>query len=86
MQDLLKSYRETLYELHKVKIGADERRNAFKEAFEKNQTEEAKMNLDEAQDYCDLINSFVSNVLYVITWLSRGHAPSPRRAIHRRSR
>ncbi|MNW42925.1 positive control sigma-like factor [compost metagenome] len=86
MQDLLKSYRETLYELHKVKIGADERRNAFKEEFERNQTEEAKTSLDEAQDYCDMINSFVNNVLYVITWLSRGHAPNPRRAIHRRSR
>lgn len=86
MQDLLKSYRETLYDLQKVKIRADEVRNKARESFEKSATESNKAELDIAQDYCDTINSFVSNVMYVITWLSRGHDPNPRRAIHRRSR
>ena len=86
MQDLLKSYRETLYDLQKVKIRADEARNKAKERFESNNTESNQEDLDVAQDYCDTINSFISNVMYVVSWLSRGHAPNPRRAIHRRSR
>lgn len=85
MQDLLKSYRETLYDLQKVKIRADEERDKARGEFEKTTTESNKAELDAAQDYCDTINSFISNVMYVITWLSRGHAPNPRRAIHRRS-
>lgn len=86
MQDLLKSYRETLYDLQKVKIRADEARNKAREVFEKSATESNKAELDIAQEYCDTINSFISNVMYVVSWLSRGHAPNPRRAIHRRSR
>ncbi|MCM3701448.1 sigma factor-like helix-turn-helix DNA-binding protein [Paenibacillus macerans] len=86
MNDLLKSYRETLYALQKVKIGADQRRNDLRDILEAKPTNDNKANLDEAQEYCDAINSFISNVLYVVTWLSRGHAPGPRRGIHRRSR
>lgn len=86
MQDLLKSYRETLYGLQKVKLGADKQRNELREAFDREPTEANKHHLDQAQEYCDAINGFISNVMYVITWLSRGHAPGPRRGIHRRSR
>lgn len=86
MKDLLKSYRETLYGLQKVKLGADKQRNELRETFDREPTEANKHHLDQAQEYCDAINGFISNVMYVITWLSRGHAPGPRRGIHRRSR
>lgn len=86
MQDLLKSYRETLYGLQKVKLGADKQRNELRDVFDREPTEPNKHHLDQAQEYCDAINGFISNVMYVITWLSRGHAPGPRRGIHRRSR
>ncbi|MNI41885.1 positive control sigma-like factor [compost metagenome] len=86
MKELLKSYRETLYELQKVKIGADKERNVLKELAEKEPTEENKERYERAQELCDTVNAFISNVVYVIAWLSRGHAPNPRRAIHRRSR
>lgn len=86
MKKLLESYRETLYKLHKVKIEADQKRNSLNELVEKEPTEENRAELEAAQYYCKTINSFISNVMYVITWLNRGHAPNPRRAIHRRSR
>lgn len=86
MQKLLESYRETLYTLHKVKIEADQNRNRLNELVEKEPTEENRAELEAAQYFCETINSFISNVMYVITWLNRGHAPNPRRAIHRRSR
>ncbi|MNB81436.1 positive control sigma-like factor [compost metagenome] len=86
MKDLLKSYRETLYGLQKVKIGADKERNVLKELAEKEPTEENKARYEKAQEFCDTVNAFISNVMFVVTWLSRGHAPNPRRAIHRRSR
>lgn len=86
MKDLLKSYRETLYGLQKVKLGADKQRNELRETFDREPTEANKHHLDQAQEYCDAINGFISNVMYVITWLSRGHAPGPRRGMHRRSR
>jgi DNA-directed RNA polymerase specialized sigma subunit, sigma24 homolog len=86
MQDLLKSYRETLYGLQKVKLGADDQRNKLRAIYEQRPTADNKDELDKAQEYCDTINAFISNVMYVIAWLSRGHAPAPRRGIHRRSR
>lgn len=86
MKDLLKSYRETLYALQKVKLEADEKRNELRELYEETPTEKNRYYLDQAQEYCDAINGFISNVMYVIAWLSRGHAPGPRRGIHRRSR
>lgn len=86
MQDLLKSYRETLYGLQKVKLGADDQRNKLRAIYEQRPTADNKDKLDKAQEYCDTINAFISNVMYVIAWLSRGHAPAPRRGIHRRSR
>jgi len=86
MKDLLKSYRETLYKLREVKIKADEERNKLREAVEREPTEENQSLLDRAQELCDTVNAFISNVMYVVTWLSKGYAPNPRRAIHRRSR
>lgn len=86
MQDLLKSYRETLYGLQKVKLGVDDQRNKLRAIYEQRPTADNKDKLDKAQEYCDTINAFISNVMYVIAWLSRGHAPAPRRGIHRRSR
>lgn len=86
MKDLLKSYRETLYALQKAKIRADERREELSDIFVNWATYENKAKLDEARENCEAINGFISNVMYVITWLSRGHAPGPRRGIHRRSR
>lgn len=84
MENLLRSYRETLYALHKVKIQADKEKIRL-ESIEK-RTEDQEIELTQAQEYCDKINSFVSNVMYVITYLSKGHSPNPRRGIHRRSR
>lgn len=86
MQALLKSYRETLYQLRRVKIDADQTRDEIKNKAETDPSEENQRALERAQDFCDTVNAFVSNVLYVVTWLTKGYAPNPRRAIHRRSR
>lgn len=86
MEQLLRSYRETLYALHKVKIEADKEKNRLAAIPIDKRTMDDEMNLTQAQEYCDKINSFVSNVMYVISWLSKGHVPNPRRGIHRRSR
>lgn len=86
MQDLLKSYRETLYQLQKVKIEADKKRDKARESLGKLPTYVTLAELKQAEENCEAINGFISNVMYVITWLSKGHAPGPRRGIHRRSR
>ncbi|MNR93660.1 positive control sigma-like factor [compost metagenome] len=87
MEDLLRSYRETRYNLHKEKIKADELRDALKAKLEKQSDSiELEQELSKAQDQCDKLNSFLSNLTFVIDWLYKGHEPNPRRAIHRRSR
>lgn len=87
MQELLKSYRETRYQLHKVKIEVDARKEYLEKQSELNPKDEnIKAMLDDAKLECEKINWFMSNLTYAIDWLNNGFAPGPRRAIYRRSR
>lgn len=87
MRDLLKSYRLTRYQLHKVKIKADLRKKDIEKLSEEApEDEDIKYMLREAEQDCERINWYMSNLNYAIDWLNRGHGRGSRRSIHRRSR
>lgn len=87
MRDLLKSYRLTRYQLHKVKIKADLKRKELEQKSEvAPDNEEFLYMLNEATEECERINWYMNNLNFAIDWLNRGHGKGSRRSIHRRSR
>lgn len=87
MRDLLKSYRLTRYQLHKVKIKADLKRKELEQKSEADpENEELAYMLNEAKEDCERINWYMSNLNFAIDWLNRGHGKGSRRSIHRKSR
>lgn len=89
MEELLASYRQTRAGLMEEKIAADKAKRYLEDELELAETTEEKerihKHLSLAKDYCEKINSFLSNVQFAIDWLHKGHNPGPRRGIHRRS-